>query len=71
MKDHRSVVVTTDPEIMGGSPVFSGTRMPVRTILAYIADGYTDEAIMGEFPTIGPWHLSLARQMYPTLDNPR
>lgn len=66
MNSRSLIVVTTDPEVMGGSPVFCGTRMPVRTILAYIADGYTDEAIMREFPVIKPWHLSLARQMHPT-----
>jgi len=33
--------VTVDPEIMSGRPVFSGTRVPVDTLIGYLLDGNT------------------------------
>jgi uncharacterized protein (DUF433 family) len=34
-----ATVVHTDPDILGGTPVFVGTRVPVRILLDYIAGG--------------------------------
>jgi uncharacterized protein (DUF433 family) len=33
------MVITKDPEIMSGAPCFSGTRVPVQTLFAYLEDG--------------------------------
>lgn len=41
-----------DPNICGGEPVFRGTRVTLRTILASLADGDTVEEILGDFPTL-------------------
>lgn len=38
-----SSVVHSDPDILGGTPVFVGTRVPVRTLLDYLAAGDTLE----------------------------
>jgi uncharacterized protein (DUF433 family) len=41
-----------DPRICGGTPVIKGTRVPVRTILASLAEGATVEEILEDFPTL-------------------
>jgi uncharacterized protein (DUF433 family) len=45
-------VVHSDPEILGGTPVFVGTRVPVRTLLDYLAAGDTLEEFLDHFPTV-------------------
>jgi uncharacterized protein (DUF433 family) len=47
-----STVVHSDPEILGGTPVFVGTRVPVRTLLDYLAAGDTLEEFLDHFPTV-------------------
>ncbi len=45
-------VVHSDPEILGGTPVFVGTRVPVRTLLDYLAAGDSLEEFLDHFPTV-------------------
>jgi uncharacterized protein (DUF433 family) len=45
-------VVHSDPEILGGTPVFVGTRVPVRTLLDYLVAGDTLEEFLDHFPTV-------------------
>ena len=45
-------VVHCDPEIMGGTPVFVGTRVPVQTLLTYLEKGETLEEFLDNFPTV-------------------
>ena len=47
-----SSVVHSDPDILGGTPVFVGTRVPVRTLLDYLAAGDTLEEFLDHFPTV-------------------
>lgn len=47
-----SSVVHSDPDILGGTPVFVGTRVPVRTLIAYLAAGDTLEEFLDHFPTV-------------------
>lgn len=44
--------ITRDPKICGGEPVIRGTRVPLRTILASLAEGARNEEILKDFPTI-------------------
>lgn len=44
--------ITRDPAICGGEAVVTGTRITVRTILASLAEGMTDEEILNDFPTL-------------------
>lgn len=44
--------IVRDPKIGGGEPVIKGTRVPVRTILASLAEGDRVEAILKDFPTL-------------------
>ncbi len=44
--------ISRDPEICGGEPVIKGTRVALRTILASLAEGATEEQILRDFPTV-------------------
>ena len=45
-------VVSVDPEIMHGTPCFTGTRVPVQTLLDYIEDNDTLENFLHDFTTV-------------------
>ena len=45
-------VVHADPDILGGVPVFVGTRVPVRTLLDYLAAGDPLAEFLDHFPTV-------------------
>jgi uncharacterized protein (DUF433 family) len=45
-------LITIDPEILGGSPVFKGTRVPISTLFQYIESDYTLEEFLECFPTV-------------------
>lgn len=49
---NRSAVYHSDPEILGGTPVFTGTRVPIDTILVYLLKGKRVEAFRDDFPTV-------------------
>ena len=51
MKD-QGVVVHRDPDILGGTPVFVGTRVPVKVLLDYLAGGHTLNDFLDDFPTV-------------------
>lgn len=44
--------ITRDAMIMAGVPCIHGTRIPVATLVAYLADGETPESIIRDFPQI-------------------
>ena len=45
-------VVHSDPEIMSGTPVFVGTRVPVQTLMDYLAGGDSIKEFLEEFPSV-------------------
>ena len=45
-------LITIDSEILGGTPVFAGTRVPVKTLFEYLEDDYTLEEFLECFPTV-------------------
>lgn len=47
-----SLPITIDPDILGGTPVFRGTRVPVQTLFDYSADGFTLDEFLDNFPTV-------------------
>ena len=51
MRDLQSII-HSDPEIHGGTPVFVGTRVPVRTLLDYLEGGDTLEVFLENFPSV-------------------
>ena len=50
-------VIKIDPEIMGGTPCFNGTRVPVAMFFDWVADGQTTEFFLEQFPTVQRWHV--------------
>ena len=46
-------VVHSDPNILGGTPVFVGTRVPVQALIDYIEGGHSLNAFLDDFPTVG------------------
>jgi uncharacterized protein (DUF433 family) len=44
--------ITRDPEVMHGTPVFRGTRVPVQTLFEYLEGGDTLENFLEGFPTV-------------------
>jgi uncharacterized protein (DUF433 family) len=53
-------LVTSDPEIMRGTPVFKGTRIPVDLVADMPAQGAAVEEILGGYPTLNAEMISLA-----------
>ena len=45
-------IVTSDPEILGGIPVFRGTRVPFSTLIDYLEAGHPLDEFLDDFPTV-------------------
>jgi uncharacterized protein (DUF433 family) len=48
----HSLPIQSNPDILGGTPVFTGTRVPVRTVCDYLADGCSLDEFLENFPTV-------------------
>lgn len=48
----NSPIISISPEIMGGTPVFAGTRVPVQTLLDYLKAGESIDDFLDGFPTV-------------------
>jgi uncharacterized protein (DUF433 family) len=48
----RSPVVHSDPDILGGTPVFVGTRVPMKTLLDYLEAGDSLDVFLDHFPSV-------------------
>jgi uncharacterized protein (DUF433 family) len=48
----KSSVIIRDPGILGGRPVFAGTRVPVRNLIACLEGGYKIDQFLEDFPTV-------------------
>ncbi len=46
-----SDLITINADILGGTPVFKGTRVPVKSLFAYLEDDYSLEEFLECFPT--------------------
>ena len=49
----KSPNVISDPEILGGTPVFIGTRVPVRILFEHLEAGDPLEVFLEDFPSVG------------------
>lgn len=45
-------VVSRDPDVLGGTPVFANTRVPVQSLLDYIEEGQSLQAFLDDFPSV-------------------
>jgi uncharacterized protein (DUF433 family) len=48
----KPAVVHSDPKIMGGTPVFVGTRVPVQSLFDYLEGGDTLDEFLRQFPSV-------------------
>ena len=67
-------VVHSDPDILGGVPVFVGTRVPIKTLLDYLESGDSLNEFLDHFPSVGREQaiatLELAKEMLIAYANP-
>ncbi len=48
----RTDLISVDPELLGGTPVFNGTRVMVKTLTDYLQAGETIDTFLDDFPTV-------------------
>jgi uncharacterized protein (DUF433 family) len=48
----ESSVIHSDPDILGGTPVFIGTRVPVQALIDYLEGGHSLNEFLDDFPTV-------------------
>ena len=64
---NTSMIVHSDPEILGGTPVFVGTRVPVKNLYDYLEGGDSIDDFLEDFPSVTREQaiaaLELAREM--------
>jgi uncharacterized protein (DUF433 family) len=48
----KSSVISTSPDVMGGTPVFAGTRVPVENLLDYLEGGESIDDFLEGFPSV-------------------
>lgn len=52
MATTKPPLITSTPDILGGTPVSSGTRVPVQTLIAYLEGGQSIDEFLDGFPTV-------------------
>lgn len=48
----KEQIITSSPEVMGGTPVFAGTRVPVQTLVDYLKGGESIDEFLEGFPSV-------------------
>lgn len=48
----NTTVIHSDPDILGGKPVFQATRVPFRNLIDYFERGYSLDAFLDAFPSV-------------------
>ena len=52
MPNNQQSVVQSDPEVLSGTPVFTGTRVPITTLFDYVEAGEPLSVFLEDFPTV-------------------
>ncbi len=52
MPTESSAVIHCDPEILGGTPVFIGTRVPAQNFIDYLEGGHSIDEFLDDFPSV-------------------
>ena len=52
MTTAKQSLITSTPDILGGTPVFRGTRVPVQTLIEYLEGSQTIDEFLDGFPTV-------------------
>ncbi len=70
----RHAIIQSDPEILGGTPVFAGTRVPVQNLIDYLEAGDTLDEFLEAFPSVSREQaiavLEIAREALNARANP-
>lgn len=45
-------IIARSPDVLSGTPVFAGTRVPVQTVIDYLAGGHPLDEFLDDFPTV-------------------
>jgi uncharacterized protein (DUF433 family) len=56
-------VLSSDPDVQGGATVFAGTRVPVKNLLDYLAEGDSIEQFLEDFPSVSRAQAMAALEM--------
>lgn len=48
----KKPLISSSPDVMGGTPVFAGTRVPVQTLIDYLEGGESIDDFLEGFPTV-------------------
>lgn len=51
-RDRLAAAIQRSPEVMSGTPVFKGTRVPIQTLLDHLEAGNTLDVFLADFPTV-------------------
>ena len=62
-----SQLINRDPEIMSGTPVFMGTRVPIKTMFDHLEDGYTIDGFLEQFPSVKREQATAVLDLYKDL----
>ena len=64
----REILIQRSEELLGGTPVFAGTRVPVQTLFDYIEEGDTLDEFLDDFPAVSREHaVKVLERMKETL----
>jgi uncharacterized protein (DUF433 family) len=53
-------VIHSDPEVLGGTPVFAGTRVPLKNLIDYLEGGHPLDEFLDDFPSVTREHVVAA-----------
>ncbi len=59
-----SQLINSDPEIMGGTPVFMGTRVPIKTMFDHLEGGYSLDGFLDQFPSVNREQAVAVLELY-------
>jgi uncharacterized protein (DUF433 family) len=66
--EHGELIISRSPDVMSGTAVFAGTRVPVQSLLDYLAGGHPLEEFLEDFPTVRREHaVQLLRKLNSSL----
>ena len=70
----QSNIIVSEPELMGGTPVFKGTRVPIKNLIDYLEAGDSLDTFLDHFPSVTKQDaisvLELAKEMLINYANP-
>lgn len=56
-------IINIDPDLMAGTPVFRGTRVPIHSLFEYVENGYSLDEFLETFPTVRREQVILLLQL--------